>query len=402
MIRNNLVLALREIRRNVMRSFLTILGVVIGVAAVIIMVTIGNGATVQITRQISALGSNLLIVTPGKRVMGPPQPGSSASFRLADTEEISREISSIVAVAPSSSRSITAIVGNENWTTRVTGTDNGYFKTGNWVLEEGREFNPGELQAGTAVCIIGMTVRTKLFGGQSPLGREIRLKKFSCRVVGLLKSKGQSMMGMDQDDTVVIPIRTLHRRIAGNQNVDMVFVKMQEGAMAEHVQRDIELLLRERRHIATGQEDDFGVMDMKEISKTLTGTTQVLTSLLSAVAAVSLLVGGIGIMNIMLVSVTERTREIGTRLAIGAMERDVLLQFLIEAITLSSLGGLIGIVLAIAVSFWLVGMVNVPFVFKANIVIVAFLFSMAMGVIFGFFPALKAARLDPIDALRYE
>jgi putative ABC transport system permease protein len=249
---------------------------------------------------------------------------------------------------------------------------------------------------------VGETVCKKLFGGQESLGANIRLEKLSCQVIGILEAKGQSTMGTDQDDIVVIPLRTYQRRISGNQDVALFQVSVQQGASTDKAQRDIRLLMRERRHLSPSDDDNFNVMDMKEIAKMLTGTTQLLTALLSAVAAVSLLVGGIGIMNIMLVSVTERTREIGIRLAIGAFEREVLMQFLVEAVVLSSFGGLIGIVLALTASVWLANMLRVPFVFNAGIVVIAFLFSAAVGVIFGYFPALKAARLDPIEALRYE
>ncbi len=402
MVGNALLLALREIRRNVLRSFLTMLGIVIGVAAVIIMVTIGGGATVQVTQQIASMGTNLLIITPGMRVMGPGGSSGAAPFRIGDAEAISRDIPSIVAVAPTSSRSMTAIFGNENWSTRVTGTNNDYLKAGNWSIRGGREFSASELRAGAAVCIVGATVRTKLFGGQDPLGSTIRLEKLSCQVISLLEAKGQSTFGMDQDDLVLIPLRTFQRRIAGNLDVGMIQVSFQQGVSAEKVERDIGRLMRERRHLSAGQEDDFSVRDLSEITKMLTGTTQMLTALLSAVAAVSLLVGGIGIMNIMLVSVTERTREIGIRLAIGALEREVLLQFLVEAMVLSSLGGLLGIALAIAVSVVLADALRVPFVLNAGIVAIAFFFSAAVGVIFGYFPAQKAARLDPIEALRHE
>jgi putative ABC transport system permease protein len=305
-------------------------------------------------------------------------------------------------VAPSASQGMTVVYGNQNWSTNVTGTDNEFFKVRNWPVTEGREFNDAELRGGAAVCIIGATVRKQLFGGQDPIGSKIRLDKVSCQVIGLLEAKGQSTMGSDQDDLVIVPLRTFWRRVAGNQDVSLIQVSARDGADTERVKRDIELLMRERRHISRLQEDDFNVLDMKEIARTLAGTTQILTALLGAVSAVSLLVGGIGIMNIMLVSVTERTREIGIRLAIGAMEREVLLQFLVEAVVLSSLGGVIGIVLALAASVAAASALNVPFIFNGSIVVVAFLFSAAVGVIFGFFPARKAARLDPIEALRHE
>jgi putative ABC transport system permease protein len=401
MLWNTVLLALREIKRNVMRSVLTILGIVIGVGAVITMVTIGGGATAQVKEQIASMGSNLLMVTPGKR-LGPGQSSNTVLFKVSDGEAILRDVNSIAAVAPVSSKSIQAVFSNQNWSTQVTGSDNEYFRVTNRSIGNGRPFSDSELRNGAAVCIVGETVRKKLFGGQEFLGGNIRLEKLSCQVIGTLEPKGQNTMGMDQDDIVVIPLRTYQRRISGNQDVAMFQVSVQQGASTDKAQRDIRLLMRERRHLSTSDDDNFNVMDMKEIANMLTGTTQLLTALLSAVAAVSLLVGGIGIMNIMLVSVTERTREIGIRLAIGAFEREVLMQFLVEAVVLSSFGGLIGIVLALTASVWLASMLRVPFVLNAGIVVIAFLFSAAVGVIFGYFPALKAARLDPIEALRYE
>ena len=245
-------------------------------------------------------------------------------------------------------------------------------------------------------------MRDELFGNQDPLGAKIRFKTLSCQVIGLLRSKGQSTMGTDQDNLILLPLRTFQRRIAGNQDVSLIQVSVKDGASTEKTEQAITELLRKRRHIAPAEDDDFSVMDMKEISNMLSGTTRILTMLLGAVAAVSLLVGGIGIMNIMLVSVTERTREIGIRLAIGALEREVLLQFLVEAVVLSSLGGIVGIALALGASLLLSGVMQVPFVFNGTIVLVAFLFSAAVGVVFGYFPARQAARLNPIDALRHE
>ncbi|RJQ48907.1 MAG: FtsX-like permease family protein [Desulfobacteraceae bacterium] len=401
MLWNTILLALREIKRNVMRSVLTMLGIVIGVGAVITMVTIGGGATAQVQDQIASMGSNLLMVSPGKR-LGPGQSSDTVLFKVSDGEAILREVGSIAAVAPVSSKGLQAVFGNQNWSTTVTGTDNQYFTVTNRSIRTGRQFSESELRAGAAVCVVGETVVRKLFGGQGSAGEKIRLEKLSFQVIGILQAKGQNTMGMDQDDIVVIPLRTHQRRISGNQDVGLFQVSVRQGASTEKAQREIRLLLRERRHLSPSDDDNFNVMDMKEISRMLTGTTQLLTALLSAVAAVSLLVGGIGIMNIMLVSVTERTREIGIRLAIGALEREVLMQFLVEAVVLSSFGGLLGIVLSLAASVLLSGVLRVPFVFNAGIVVVAFLFSAAVGVVFGYFPALKAARLDPIDALRHE
>jgi putative ABC transport system permease protein len=395
-----LLLALRAIRRNALRSSLTILGIVIGVAAVIVMVTLGSGATLQVTEEIARLGSNVLMVMPGQR-MGPGQ-GGARPFDVADAEAIAREVSQLRAVAPLASRAATAIYAGRNWSTTVTGTDNQFFAVRKWSLVGGREFTEGELRAGKAVCVLGATVKDRLFGGEDPLGSPVRLDDLSCQVIGVLAARGQSAMGPDQDDVIVLPLRTLQRRITGNQNVGQIQVSVQEGGSTERAREEITALLRSRRHISRGQEDDFRVNDPKEIASMLTGTTKTLTALLSAVAAVSLLVGGIGIMNIMLVSVTERTREIGIRLAIGALEGEVLLQFLVEAVTLSSFGGLVGIALALAASLGLARMLSVPFVLDLAVVAGAFLFSAVVGMFFGYFPARKAARLDPIEALRHE
>ena len=403
MLWNAFLLALREIRRNVMRSCLTALGIIIGVASVIIMVTLGGGATKQVYAQISTLGSNLLHIRPGQAFRGSGGVKSiSSSFEVADAEAIAREISGIKPPAPTSMQSTQAICGSENWSTTVTGSTNAYLSVREWSLEKGREFTDGELRGGKAVCILGSTVKKKLFGGQEPLGSFIRLKRLSFRVIGVLESKGQSSFGTDRDDFVIIPLRTLQRRISGNTNVGAIYISVKEKDLIGKVKQEIEIFMRERRNINHGDDDDFTVMDMREIAQILSGTTRVLTALLSAVAAVSLLVGGIGIMNIMLVSVTERTREIGTRLAIGALEREVLLQFLVEAVVLSSFGGIIGIIFALAASTWLAKILLVPFILNYEIIIIAFLFSVAVGIIFGYFPARKAAQLDPIDALRHE
>ncbi len=400
MIWNTLLLALRAIRRNLMRSFLTILGIVIGVAAVITMVTLGNGATRSVSDQISSMGSNLIMVVPGQR-FGPGS-GGAPNFKNADVEAIRNQISAAEWVAPVVNKSVTAVYQSSNWATVATGSNNDYFQAGNWELSLGRTFSETEERAGKAVCVIGDTVREKLFGGQNPVGSQIRIKQFSCEVVGLLRSKGQSAMGSDQDDVVVMPLRTVQRRLSGSQDIGRLSVSVRADASIDAVKKQLSLLLRERRNIAESEDDDFRVMDTRQIAETLTSTTKILTMLLGAVAAVSLLVGGIGIMNIMLVSVTERTREIGIRLAIGALEREVLLQFLIEAVALSSLGGLVGIALATAASMGLAGMMGVPYIFDPTINVASFLFSAAIGVIFGYFPARRAAGLNPIDALRHE
>ncbi|PWB49610.1 MAG: multidrug ABC transporter substrate-binding protein [Nitrosomonadales bacterium] len=402
MIWNTLLLALREIRRNLMRSFLTILGIVIGVSAVITMVTLGNGATKVVSDQISSLGSNLLMVRPGKR-LGPGRDSAGApNFKIADADAIRAQISGLDAVAPTVNRSVTVVFGTRNWSTTINGSTNAFFQTGNWKLAAGRVFSEAEERAGKSVCVIGESVRRELFGNQNPLGNDIRIKQFSCEIIGLLASKGQGAMGMDQDDTVIMPLRTVQRRLTGNQDVSTLMVSVKASASSAKVIEQINLLMRERRKISDNEEDDFNVLDTRQIAETLSGTIRVMTGLLGAVAAVSLLVGGIGIMNIMLVSVTERTREIGIRLAIGALEREVLLQFLIEAVVLSSLGGVVGIALAMVASAGLAQLMQVPFLFNPGINLLSFLFSAAIGVIFGYFPAQRAARLDPIEALRHE
>jgi putative ABC transport system permease protein len=397
MLWNTLLLALRSIRRNLLRSFLTVLGIVIGVAAVITMVTLGNGATRSVADQIASIGSNLLMLRPGQRYSE-----DAPNFKMADVEAIRNQITAAAAVAPSTNKAVTAVYQSRNWSTTVTGTNNDYFRAGNWQLAAGREFTETEERGGRAVCVIGETVREKLFGTQNPVGTEIRIKHFACEVIGVLKVKGQSAMGSDQDDTVIMPLRTVQRRLTGNQDISRLNVSVRDDSSIDAARQQITLLLRERRNIGENEEDDFRVLDTRQIAQTLTGTTRILTMLLSAVATVSLLVGGIGIMNIMLVSVTERTREIGIRLAIGALERDVLLQFLIEAVVLSSLGGLIGIVIATAASISGASLMGVPYLFDPGINMLSFLFSAAIGVIFGYFPARRAASLNPIDALRHE
>ncbi len=402
MILSSMLLALREIRRNLLRSFLTILGIVIGVAAVITMVTVGNGATQAVKDQISSLGSNLLMVRPGQRLGAGMGVAGAPSFRQADADAIQAQIGGIRAVAPEQRSGVTVIANGKNWQTSVTGTTNSYFDTNNWTLAAGRKFEAEEEQAGAAVCIIGDTVRRELFGKTDVLGEKVRVKQFSCDVVGVLQSKGRAAMGNDQDDIVILPLRTMQRRVTGSLRVGTLLVSMEEGSDSARVQASIGELLRERRKLANEEPDNFNVLDTKQIAEAVSGTTRVMTTLLGAVAAVSLLVGGIGIMNIMLVSVTERTREIGLRLAIGALEREVLLQFLVEAVALSMLGGLMGIALATLASVAIAQVMNVPYLFDPGINALSFAVSALIGVVFGYFPARRAARLDPIEALRHE
>jgi len=403
MILNALLLALRAIQRNLMRSFLTSLGIIIGVASVITMVTLGEGATQKVKDQISSLGTNLLLLRPGQGFRGHGGArGVEIPFKMEDVEAIKREVEGLEAVAPMSAINTQVVYGNRNRPSQITGTDNDFMEARDWSLETGREFTEQELRSGAAVCIIGATVAKDLFGEEDPIGRRVRIKKVPFEVIGLLVPKGESSFGTDQDDVILVPMRTFQRRLSGNTDVERVFISVLSGWDINTAKKAIEALMSERRRTREREGYEFEVRDLREITQALSESTKVLTSLLGAVAAVSLLVGGIGIMNIMLVSVTERTKEIGTRMAIGAMERDVLLQFLVESVVLASFGGLIGILLAIGSSYWISKLMLVPFILKPKIVLLAFGFSSAIGIGFGYFPAKKAARLNPIEALRHE
>jgi putative ABC transport system permease protein len=397
------MLALRSVQRNLLRSFLTILGIVIGVSAVITMVTLGNGATAAIEAKITSLGANLLMVSPGQRIGGGGG-GGVPQFTEADAEAVATQIGGVAEVAPQSRASATVVANGRNWATSVSGTTNAWFSAGNWELASGRFFTPEEQSVGAAVCIVGETVRRELWGGapgSTGLGEQLRIRQFSCQVVGVLAPKGQGGMG-DQDDGVIVPLHTLQRRVTGSRRVNFLMVAMAEGADSAPLKASLRQLLRERRKLAAGDDDNFNIFDTQQLADTLSSTMGVLTDLLGAVAAVSLLVGGIGIMNIMLVSVTERTREIGLRLAVGAVEREVLLQFLIEAVVLSALGGLVGVLLATVASWGGARLMAVPYVFDPVINGVALVFSAAIGMVFGYLPARRAAQMDPIEALRHE
>lgn len=394
-------MAITAIRRNAMRSFLTTLGVIIGVASVIAMVTLGRGATASVTNDISALGNNMLIVVPGAdRRFG--SSSSAQPFTQDDVHAIREEVPSVALVAPTSGGAGRAVYGNQNWSTGVTGADNAYLQVRNWAIELGREFTEAELRTGASVCVLGETPRRELFGAGSPLGEQIRVGTLSCEVIGVLESKGTSTFGEDQDDFILVPLVTFQRRISGNENIGAILVSALDGVPTRDAQLDIIALLRQRRRIHAGDEDDFVVRDMQEIGQVVSTVTGVLTTLLGAIAAVSLLVGGIGIMNIMLVAVTERTREIGIRMAIGARAGDVLLQFLVEAITLSVLGGAVGIALGLSGSWAAAYALGLPWVPGTDVIAGSFLFSALVGVFFGYYPAHKAAQLNPIEALRYE
>jgi len=394
-------LAIQAISRNALRSFLTLLGIVIGVGAVIAMVTVGNGTTAKVEADMAKLGSNLLIVRPGQ--FGPGRSSRMAKpFNLRDLAAMRTELNSIRAVAPSDSQSVTVVYGSQSRSLKVTGTDTAYFNTVDADLQMGRQFYEDEVSSGRAVCILGETTRQELFGAIDPLGKRIRVEKVSCQVIGVLVEKGETGFGMDQDDIILMPLRTYQRRIKGNSEFEMMYVSAKDGVDTAKVQADIERLLRERRKISAEEDDDFAVADMKAIAATQAATTGILTTLLGAVAGVSLLVGGIGIMNIMLVSVTERTREIGIRLAIGARQSQVLTQFLVEAIVLSVAGGIIGILLGLGLAGAATSAMKIPFILDLKIVLAAFGFSALVGIIFGYFPARRAARMNPIEALRHE
>jgi len=398
---NAFIIALREMQRNLTRAFLTVLGVVIGVAAVITMVTLGRGATETVKTQISSMGSNLLVLRSGQGWGG----GGAPLFSKADVLAIEGQIAGIKTVAPLARGGASAVVLETARFTDIQGTTPEYFGIANWKLAQGRFFDQADLLEGSPVCVIGETIRRELFGQQEAVGSKIRLKTTSVLVIGVTAPKGQAGWGDDLDDNIIMPITALQRRIEGkpsNQNIDQVMISGEDDYPSEAIVADVSELMRDRRGLEGNEENNFSVSDTRQIAEAVSSSTAVMTSLLGAVAGVSLLVGGIGIMNIMLVSVTERTREIGIRLAIGARAREVLLQFLVEAVTLSCVGGVVGIALAYGLCSTLAKVVGAPFMFDPKINLIAFVFSAAIGIIFGFMPARRAAVLDPIEALRHE
>ncbi|MFL0355080.1 ABC transporter permease [Erythrobacter sp. GH1-10] len=393
-----LLLAFREIRRHILRSILTTLGIIIGVAAVITMVTLGNGVTASVKDQISSLGSNVFIVFPLRGDRSAPRP-----FDEDDVEAVRNQIAGAQIVAGSVSASATAFHNGADWSTSVQGANTAFLNAQSIELSEGRPFNSEEETAGRNVCLIGVKVRDAIFvPDTSPLGLEMRLDSVSCTVVGVLVERGQTGGPGDADNTVIMPLKTVQRRFTGNDNIQSFVVKYDADYSSASIQEALVGLLRERRLLQEGSDNDFNIIDTAQVNEALGAATGALTAMVAVIAGISLLVGGIGIMNIMLVSVTERTREIGIRLAIGALSREVRLQFLTEAVVLCCLGGLVGIALASGLSWSLAAVIDVPFVFSPSINILSFLFSAAMGIIFGYYPAARASKLDPIEALRHE
>ncbi|HVN36740.1 MAG TPA: ABC transporter permease [Myxococcota bacterium] len=405
MLRELVRLALRSLRRNALRSALTMLGIVIGVAAVIAMVTMGAGVTREVQRGFAQLGTNLLLVRPGASHAGSGNARANApDFTLADVETIEREVPEAVAVAPVDTTALQVIAGDRNRLTNVMGSGDSFLRARAWKLASGRTFSEGEERAGAAVCVLGSTVARDLFGGEDPQGHRIRLGSRSCLCVGSLEAKGASGFGSDQDDFVLVPLRWYQRQISGGGGgggVHSIYVAARDDVSTARLSGDVAQLLRQRRHVEHSG-DDFTIRDMTEVAAAAVGTTRALTRFLGALAAVSMGVGGIGIMNIMLVSVTERTREIGIRLAVGALERDVQRQFLVEAAVLASLGGVVGIALGLVAALLGAHMLEVHFVFEPGVVVAAFLISGATGLAFGYYPARRAARQNPIEALSYE
>lgn len=395
-----LLLAFREIRRHILRSILTTLGIIIGVAAVITMVTLGNGVTASVQNQISSLGSNVFIVFPVGVDRSTPR-----AFEQSDVDAVRNQIAGVQEVAGSVSSNATVFHNGSSWSTSVQGVSNAFLSAQSISVAEGRAFTDDEENAGRNVCLIGQKVQEAVFvPGTSPVGSEMRVGSVSCAVIGVLAERGQSGGGpnSDQDDTVMMPLKTVQRRFTGSDKLQFFVVKYDDAYASSKIQDSLVGLLRERRLIQGEADNDFNIIDTAQVNEALSAATGALTAMVAVIAGISLLVGGIGIMNIMLVSVTERTREIGIRLAIGALAKEVRLQFLTEAVVLCCMGGLIGIVLALLLSWGLASAIDVPFIFSPAINILSFLFSAAMGIIFGYYPAARASKLDPIDALRHE
>ena len=387
-----------------MRSVLTALGIIIGVAAVIAMVGIGNGAKAQVEAQIASLGQNVILIFSGSTTSSGIRTGwgGAGTLKIEDAEAIRREVPGVIAVSEEVVSTTQVAAGNQNWFTRIYGESADYFDIRQWPLADGAPFTPQDVRSANKVCVIGRTTASQIYGNDDPVGQILRIKNVPFTVTGVLSPKGLSTQGVDQDDIVIMPYTSAMKRVSGGTTLRNVNVQVGDGRQIVAAQQQIIALLRQRHNIRPGRDDDFTVRNQQEIADAATATTAVMTVLLGSIAGVSLVVGGIGIMNIMLVSVTERTREIGTRMAVGAHGRDILTQFLIEAVTLSSVGGVIGIIFGIGFSQILSSYARWPTLISISSIVVAFLFSAAVGIFFGFYPARKAAALDPIEALRYE
>ncbi|TSA07713.1 MAG: FtsX-like permease family protein [Deltaproteobacteria bacterium] len=406
-ISTSLRIALNALKANKMRSLLTMLGIIIGVAAVVIMVAIGSGASAKITAQIESVGSNLLIVVPGATTAGGVRMGSGtvSTLTLADAEAIVQNCPSVARVAPVWGGVAQAVYGNQNWSTGVTGTTSSMFAIRDWTLTAGRFFTVQETKAAAKVALLGQTVVNNLFGATDPIGEIVRIKKMPMQVIGVLAVKGQSPRGDDQDDAIYVPITTAQKRLFGTHLpglVRVIMVQAKDMNVMAKTEKEITDLLDQRHRIVKGADRDFSVRNLSEILAAAQAAYKTMSLLLGSIALVSLIVGGIGIMNIMLVSVTERTREIGIRMAVGAQESDILTQFLIESLVLSLVGGVIGVILGLTGAEIMAAMSDWPVLISWQALLLAFAFSAMVGIFFGFYPARKAAHLNPIDALRYE
>ena len=403
----SLLIAVRALRVNKMRALLTMLGIIIGIAAVIAMVAIGAGASKMISDQISSIGSNLLLVLPGSTTSGGMRSGSGSTQTLTydDAKAIKAECPSVEAVAPQMRGAGQVVYGNQNWSTVLYGVTPEVIDVRDWTIVSGRNISQSDVDGATKNCLIGQTVADNLFGAADPVGKVIRIKKIPFTVVGLLGKKGQSPQGQDQDDVVYVPLRTAQRKLLGSQFpnvVGSIMVQARDAEVLDKAEEEVQALLNQRHRIGPSREVDYTIRNLSELLAVREQSSKVMSMLLGAVASISLVVGGIGIMNIMLVSVTERTREIGIRIAIGAKRRDILLQFLTEAVLLTTCGGIIGMLLGVAGARLVATLVGWPTLVSANTIIIAFAFSAGVGVFFGFYPARKAASLNPIEALRYE
>jgi putative ABC transport system permease protein len=396
--------ALRALRRNKLRSVLTALGIIIGVGAVIAMVGIGNGAKAQVEAQIASLGQNVILIFSGSTTSSGIRTGwgGAGTLKIEDAEAIRREVPGVIGVSEEVVSTTQVAAGNQNWFTRIYGESADYFDIRQWPLADGAPFTSQDVRSANKVCVIGRTTATQIYGNENPIGQILRIKEVPFTITGVLTPKGLSTQGVDQDDIVIMPYTSAMKRVIGGTTLRNINVQIGDPQQLEAAQQQIISLLRQRHNIRPGRDDDFTVRNQQEIAQAATATTAVMTVLLGSIAGVSLVVGGIGIMNIMLVSVTERTREIGVRMAVGAHGSDILTQFLIEAVTLSSVGGVIGIICGIGASKALSTYAHWPTLISISSIAIAFLFSAAVGIFFGFYPARKAAALDPIEALRYE